>query len=161
NESCLSGGIAASLRLCRASAPAGCAAALAIAAAFGAPSAARAANTYLVTTAGDPGPMGTLSLRQAVASANTGDTVQFDASLSGRTITLQSQSGAIPISKAIKIQGPGPDVLTLNGSDTSRIFNVALGSPAHVFIDGLTLTHGSAPGTLGGAILVQAAYLEL
>src|SRR3569832_500658 len=31
---------------------------------------ASAANTYFVTTAGDPGPGGTVSLRQAIAAAN-------------------------------------------------------------------------------------------
>jgi hypothetical protein len=163
-ESSLCGGIAAVVPACRAQATTMCATVLTIAAVALEVPQARAANTFLVTTAGDPGPMGTLSLRQAIAFANVngGDTVQFDASLNGSTITLQS--GEIPISKdTITIQGPGPDKLTVSGNGTSRIFNVAVGYYlAFTKIYGLTLTHGNAGTALfGGAIAASNSYLFL
>jgi hypothetical protein len=65
-----------------------------------------AGNTYFVTTNGDPGPGGTLSLRQAIAAANasSGDTVKFASALVGSTITLTS--GQISIVQPMTIAGP-------------------------------------------------------
>jgi hypothetical protein len=162
DETPLSGGIAAILQTRHANAVTLCAAVLTLAAATLDAPEARAANTFLVTTAGDPGPMGTQSLRQAIALANFGDTVQFDAGLNGSTITLQG--GEIPISKGgVTIHGPGPDKLTVSGNDNSRIFNIALGNyTAYTKIDGLTLTHGKAGiGLYGGAIAASDSYLIL
>jgi hypothetical protein len=68
------------------------------------PATAFAGSTFIVNTAGDPGNPGTLSLRQAVALAQPFDTVQFDGSLAGSTITLAT--GAIAISHGLTIQGP-------------------------------------------------------
>src|SRR5689334_12999909 len=76
--------------------------ALAIAAAYAIE--ANAGITYVVNTNADPaGPVGSLSLRQAIAAANTApdNTVQFDAALSGSTITLTS--GEIVISQPMQV----------------------------------------------------------
>ena len=51
------------------------------------------------------------SLRDAIAAANDGDTIQFDAALNGQTITLTS--GELVIDKSITISGPRPNVLEL------------------------------------------------
>ena len=48
------------------------------------------ANTYTVNTTQDPGPAGTLSLRQAIAEASIADTITFDSSLSGKTCKVKS-----------------------------------------------------------------------
>src|SRR5512141_1960873 len=45
------------------------------------------ASTFTVTMTGDSGPG---SLRQAIASAASGDTIRFDPALAGQTITLTS-----------------------------------------------------------------------
>lgn len=45
------------------------------------------AATLIVTNANDSGPG---SLRQALADANNGDTIQFDVALNGQTISLTS-----------------------------------------------------------------------
>ena len=128
--------------------------ALTIAAAFACD--ATAGISYLVTTNADPdGPFGSLSLRRAVEAANrsSGNTVQFDAGLSGSTISLAS--GEIAISQPMQVIGPGSGKLTITGNDASRIFKVASTSTAtEVAISGLTLTHGYTNDNFGGGAVV-------
>jgi len=130
--------------------------ALALAVALVYPASAAMAATYTVDTAGDPGPTGTLSLRRAVQLANNyvGDTVQFDPSLVGSTITLDS--GAIAISSAMTITGPGADRLTISGKNADRVFNIT----GDATISGLTLTQGKT-SIYGGAIYANHATLTL
>src|SRR5262245_16504848 len=64
-------------------------------------------STVTVTSAADRG-LGTL--RQAIASAKSGDTIQFSPSLSGQAITLTS--GELVINKSLNIQGPGASNLS-------------------------------------------------
>src|SRR5262249_18835453 len=105
----------------------------------------------------DPGPAGTISLRQAIDSANAsdGNTVAFDASLVGSTITLSS--GIISIFKQMFIVGPGADRLTISGNDASQIFK-PFDCVGTVYISGLHLTHGS--GARGGAIYAHRCDLN-
>src|SRR5436190_12037604 len=60
------------------------------------------AATLTVTTTADNGPG---SLRDAIAIASDGDTIQFDPALSGQTITLTSAE--LAINNNITINGPG------------------------------------------------------
>ena len=118
------------------------------------------ANTYHVNTSGDPGPGGTLSLRQAVAAANasSGNDIVFDAALAGSTITLTS--GEIPIYQSMTIAMPGQNRLTISGNDTSSIFLIyPFVHKVPVIISGFTLTHGKS--ALGGAIYASEASLRL
>src|SRR6516164_3753690 len=55
-----------------------------------------------VTSAADEGP-GTL--RQTIAVAESGDTIQFSPSLNGQTISLTS--GELQLTRSLNIQGPG------------------------------------------------------
>jgi hypothetical protein len=87
-------------------------------------------------------------LRAALAAAGDGDTIQFDAALSGHTITLTS--GELVIDKNITIAGPGPSLLAVsrdsNSMATFRIFHV---TPGHTStIEGLTISgnHANPPG---------------
>ena len=104
------------------------------------------ADIITVITTADSGPG---SLRQALADAQDGDTIQFDAALNGQTIGLESSE--LVIDKNIIISGPGPDVLTVARSQQAadfRIFNIP---PSHTAeIDGLTITGGSLVGNGGG-----------
>src|SRR5205814_8893646 len=68
----------------------------------------RPATTITVTNANDSGPG---SLRQALADANDGDTIQFDPALNGQTITLTS--GELVVADSITISGPGPSLLAV------------------------------------------------
>jgi uncharacterized repeat protein (TIGR01451 family) len=76
------------------------------------------AGTLTVTNTGDSGPG---SLRQAIADALPGDTIEFALAYPA-TITLTS--GELAITKALAIAGPGPDLLALSGNGAGRVFRV-------------------------------------
>lgn len=80
------------------------------------------AGVLTVTNANDGG---SGSLRSVVGHAKDGDTIVFDSSLAGQTITLTS--GEIVIKNSIDIEGPGASSLAVSGNDTSRAFNLAEG----------------------------------
>ena len=106
------------------------------AAAIGLPSLRGA--TITVTTINDNG---SGSLRQALADAANFDTINFDSSLNGQTITLTS--GELLADKHITISGPGADRLTVDANHASRVFNIL--PQRDVTISGLTIANGSAP----------------
>ena len=110
----------------------------------------RPANTITVVNTDDSGPG---SLRQAIADANDGDTIDFDPSLKGQTITLTSAE--LAIDKNITISGPGSNSLTVRPSPGSffRVFNVM---PSHsITIHGLTISFGYAGFAQGGGIYLD------
>ncbi|MBI5032930.1 MAG: hypothetical protein HZB51_20610 [Chloroflexi bacterium] len=80
------------------------------------------------------------SLRQAIANANSGDTIDFNL-IYPATITLTS--GDITISKDLTINGPGASNLTLSGNNAYRVFFI---SNKTVTISGLTFTQGKDSG---------------
>ena len=87
---------------------------------------------------------GDLSLREAIATANSGDTITFNSSLSGGTINLSL--GELFIDKSLTIEGLGADQLTIDNTEFTRIFNIDNGnsdSDLDVTLDGLTITGGS------------------
>jgi hypothetical protein len=108
--------------------------------------------TLTVTSSADSGAG---SLRQAVGDAATGDTITFDASLHGSTITLTS--GELSVLRGLTINGPGPSLLTLDGGGVSRIFHLfPSNGTATVTLSGLTLTNGVA--LTGGAIFSDTSF---
>ena len=101
------------------------------------------ANVIVVTNTNDSGPG---SLRQALADANDGDTIDA----TGVSGTILLTSGELQITHNVTINGPGAGTLAVNGSMTFRVFeNFA----SNVTISGLTITNGLAPGVNGGGIL--------
>ncbi len=113
------------------------------------------ATTITVTNTNDSGPG---SLRQALADANDGDTINFDPPLNGHTINLTSAE--LVIDKNITISGPGPNLLAVSrSSGTFRIFHVM--SPHTVNIAGLTISNGYAQFDIAGGILNDHATLTL
>ena len=108
------------------------------------------------TEASDDGDLsaGDLSIREAIAASNANpldDTISFDVSLGGSTITVLGSF--MTISDDVTITGPGSGQLTIDGNANSRIFSVTdgtVGSTISVVITGLTLTNGSIAN--GGAI---------
>ncbi|MEP7015117.1 MAG: choice-of-anchor Q domain-containing protein [Verrucomicrobiota bacterium] len=91
------------------------------------------AATLTVTSPADSGPG---SLRNTVAIASNGDTITFDSSLNGQTITLTT--GEILLNKTLTITGPGSAQLAISGNDTDRIFRAT----AAIILSGLTLRNG-------------------
>jgi hypothetical protein len=115
-------------------------AAAGIAVGFLGPSAARAATLTVINTL-DSGPG---SLRDAVAQAQPGDTIDFPPAFAGFAILLTS--GEIVIDKDLVIAGPRPTVVS--GYQRSRVFNVRRG--ATVSISGLSVSEGLSAGEGGG-----------
>src|SRR5262249_23576596 len=92
-------------------------------------------STLTVTNNQDSGPS---SLRGEIKAAKNGDTIVFDPSLDGQTITLTS--GELLINKNLTISGPGAGLLTISGNNASREFEVASGM--QVTLSGLTMSNG-------------------
>ncbi len=86
------------------------------------------------------------SLRQAIADAAPGDTIDFNTGLSGQTITLTT--GELLITKNLTITGPVGGI-TVSGNHASRVFVIGIGS--FVQISDLTISNGKSPD-LGGGI---------
>jgi hypothetical protein len=89
---------------------------------------------------------GSGSLRAQVGAASPGDIINFARGLSG---TIVLTSGEIAFSKSLTIQGPGAGVISVDGNNASRIFDITGGSST-VTISGLTLTKGNGNSGLGG-----------
>ena len=109
------------------------------------------ATEFPVTTLSD---QGTGSLREAISTASSGDTISFDVV---GVILLDSQ---LVIDKNLVILGPGADQLKLSGQDRDRIFLIE--ELATLILSGLDLAFGNVEGKtepsdppVGGLILCR------
>ncbi|MBN1146604.1 MAG: CSLREA domain-containing protein [Anaerolineales bacterium] len=95
------------------------------------------AATLTVNTASDENDGscsdGDCSLRDAIAAASPGDTIDFAGDY---TITLGS---TLVVSTSLTIDG-GEQAVTVSGNDAVRVFNI--NTDTHVTIDSLTIAHG-------------------
>jgi hypothetical protein len=107
------------------------------------------------------------SLRDAIINAKDGDTIVFDPSLAGQTITLTSDQ--LDIKKSLDIEGLrningdlDPSLLAISGNDTNRVFAIDEGFT--VTIAGLTITRGRGQAKWqggGGGIQNKGSILTL
>jgi predicted outer membrane repeat protein len=88
------------------------------------------------------------SLREAIASAQAGDTIQFASSLANQTITLTSQ---LNIEKNLTIDGASASGLTISGNKSTRVFDVKE-SGTNFTLRNLIIADAFLPKDLGGAI---------
>ena len=110
--------------------------------------------TSTVTNTNDSGAG---SLRQALADANDGDTIDFNLTYPA-TITLTT--GQLVVGNSVTISGPGANNLTVDGNANDRVFYISPGKT--VTIDGLTVTNGHVAGANnGGAIYNDSANLTI
>jgi predicted outer membrane repeat protein len=111
------------------------------------------AVTWTVTSTADSG---TGTLRAAMLSAVSGDTIQISAT---GTITLAS---ALPImGQSVTILGPGANALTISGAGQYGVF--AVNGPT-VSFSGLTIANGRGLGGstgYGGAILIYGGTVTV
>jgi predicted outer membrane repeat protein len=98
------------------------------------------AATLTITNLADSGP-GTL--RQTIAEAAPGDTIEFAV-----TGTIKLVTGPVVVDRSLTIVGPGAANLALDGGLTNRLLNIASGP---VELSGLRFLDGFASGN-GGAI---------
>ncbi|MDB5523998.1 MAG: hypothetical protein JWM58_1761 [Rhizobium sp.] len=105
-------------------------------------------HTWTVNTASDDTNANDLSLtlREAIAKADDGDTVTFYASMAGQTITLADAE--LALSKNITIEGDldgdGKSDITIDGGDLSSVVHVTGGTAT---LDGLVILHGADKGS--------------
>lgn len=124
----------------------------------------QAAETLTVTNTDDSGAG---SLRQAIADASAGDTIRFTIGITEPAV-ITLTSGELVINKKLTITGPGADMLTISGNDSSRIFRTektAGNTLADMVISGLTLSNGYAMDTegeyVGGGAIYNVGNLTL
>jgi CSLREA domain-containing protein len=107
------------------------------------------------------------SLREAVEAATglvADNIILFSPGLNGSTITVAAPPLRIFGSKSIRIEGPGADLLTISGGNTSIIFLVAGKEPFDLRFAGMTLTagRGGSPEIGGAAIdAISSANIEI
>jgi len=111
------------------------------------------ANIITVTNGNDSGPG---SLRQALADANDGDTINFDPSVASVILT----TAELAIDKSVTLSGAPQMVTVVRSSQTEfRIFHVM---PGHsVEINGLSIHGGHITGDNGGGILNDFSTLTI
>jgi hypothetical protein len=94
-----------------------------------------------VTNTNDNGPG---SLRQALVNANVGDTIEA----TGISGVIRLTSGELLVNRSVTINGPGADLLAVDGNAASTVFQVVSMGP--VTISDLTIRN--AQGRFGGGI---------
>ncbi|MDO4628281.1 MAG: CARDB domain-containing protein, partial [Planctomycetia bacterium] len=95
---------------------------------------------------------GLISLREAVAYAEAGDTITFETAVFGGGAPVSLGGTAITIDKSLTIQGFAADnQVTIDGKGLSRLFTVSGGSSTELTLKNLNLTNGYTTGA-GGAI---------
>ena len=104
------------------------------------------ATVIVVTNTNDSGPG---SMRQALAVANDGDTIDA----TGISGVISLTTGELLVSTSVTINGAGADVLAVEGNASIRVFRI--GSDKTVTISDLTIRNGQ--GDFGGGILNGAA----
>ncbi len=109
------------------------------------------AATITVTNTNDSGAG---SLRQALADAYNGDTIDF-----GVTGTITLTTGELLVDKNVTISGPGAAILAVDANHASRAFHVSRWITAT--IAGLSITNGTAEGDGGGGIHNDHATLAI
>src|SRR6056297_568178 len=92
------------------------------------------------------------SLRWALETVDNGGTISFDVT---GVISLDSE---LEISRNVKIEGPGPDQITITGQDLYRIFRI-YSSASSVDISGISFENGNSSN--GGAIYFDADNLTI
>lgn len=98
------------------------------------------------------------SLREAIAVAASGDTIQFSALFNSPQSIVLTQ-GRLLVDKSLTITGPGATLLSISGNNANRVFTFAGGNVTANLSD-LTIVGGNAQGLdfagRGGAILSEA-----
>jgi CSLREA domain-containing protein len=108
----------------------------------------------VVNTQSEAG-LSTAEQNQISGTLGNNDTIVFDPSLNGQTITLTG--GVLSISSKLSITGPGAGQLTVSGNHASGVFSM---SAATVSLWGLTIANGNSDSE-GGGIAADSSTLTL
>ena len=101
------------------------------------------------------------SLREAIAAAAPGDTINFGPLFTQAEQTIVLNGTELVIDKSLVIDGPGALQLIVSGNNASRVFANNGGNP--VVLSGMTIAQGNGQSPIvngsGGAILNLAGSL--
>src|SRR6516165_4079112 len=111
------------------------------------------AATITVTNTNDSGAG---SLRQAIADANDGDTIDF-----GVTGIISLTTGELLVDKSVTINGPASDNVTVDGNHATGVFHVSRVSVNSVTVTISDLTIANGASDYGGGIRNDHADLTL
>lgn len=112
-------------------------------------------STLTDSNSSNPSCTNPCSLRQAIADAANGDTIDFPG-LSG---TIPLALGTLTVTQSITLTGPGSTNLAVSGSNLARVFAI---TGLRVTISGLTIRDGNAGALNGGGIyLNSSSFLTL
>jgi hypothetical protein len=114
------------------------------------------ATTITVNSTADPIEIGKTTLRDALAAANDGDTINFDAAVTG---TIGLNFGSLLVTHSITISGPGANILAVASNRQYRVFFIASGKT--VTISDLTISNGFDFIGFGGGIYNDHATLTV
>src|SRR5262245_2142072 len=89
-----------------------------------------------------------VSLREAIATTPSGDTIAFN--LGTNPVTISLTGGPLVISGSLTIQGPGDGQLTISGDHASAVFSVNPG--AQLQLEGLTIRDSATGIANGGSV---------
>jgi hypothetical protein len=125
-------------------------------------------NPIVVTTTSDTPAAGQLTLREAIALANSQagpDAITFDPTVFAGHQTIVLNAVELPISTALAITGPAAGV-TISGNHRSRVFMVNLpDNNTTASLSGVTVTGGEGSGSVlngsGGGIFLYRGNLNL
>ncbi|HEY9864260.1 MAG TPA: choice-of-anchor Q domain-containing protein [Candidatus Obscuribacterales bacterium] len=104
------------------------------------------------------------SLREAIAQANSGDTIKFSPDLiGGNTITLTTGQLDIPVGKNLTLDGIDNSNLIISGNNQFRIFylNSTSVNPTTLNLKNLTLNNGYTPERGGGVATTHQGILTI
>ncbi|MGC1527789.1 MAG: hypothetical protein WA783_17220, partial [Phormidesmis sp.] len=96
-------------------------------------------STIIVSTTADAG---NGSLRGAIATAKSGDTIKFSNKLARKTIALKS--GQLTLDKNLTIDGDDAAGLVISGNNNSRVFY--LDKKREATLKNLTIADGKTKG---------------
>ena len=94
------------------------------------------------------------SLRQAVQTGAPGDPIDLTQLTCGQ---ISLTTGRIDVNRDLLIQGPGPDVLAIDGTHTDRVFNQ--NGPYQLALYGVKLQHGYSSFFGGGCVYSKGPLL--
>ena len=96
-----------------------------------------------IITVSNTADSGAGSLRQAIADAQAGDTIQFASNLAGQTITLTSSQ--LTVNKNLTIDGSGAPGIQISGNNAFRVLEITANpsfQPSTVTLRNLAITNG-------------------
>jgi hypothetical protein len=113
-------------------------------------------DRWLPSTVTNLNDSGDGSLRQALLDTPPGGIVTFQFGLTG---TIALTTGELAITNGVTIGGPGADLITVSGSNASRVFSIA--PDLVVYISSLTIADGHSTTDRGGGIYNVASTLTI